>query len=233
MKNFTSKFQFFIKGSLLVLIIFSNFSLFNQTVEAQPQCSRRSSDWLAYEKCVSARSTTENTKCETCFLTTEDEACLKVNNIAVCQEAWVRNGVVPTPTPTTPVSPSPASSGNSVCEKGYKDTGGLCIPDSPFEGQGGLAGSSSLSEIITMVIKALLYLSGVIAVVMVIVGGFWYMTSAGNTEQAEKGQTALTNAVIGLIVVLLSYAIVTVLTNVLIKGPTGGQKTDTTGFNGG
>jgi hypothetical protein len=46
---------------------------------------------------------------------------------------------------------------------------------------------------------------------MLIVGGFWYITSAGNEEQAEKGKTAITNAIIGVIVVLLSYAVVTVI----------------------
>jgi len=48
--------------------------------------------------------------------------------------------------------------------------------------------------------------SGIIFVVMFLVGGIQYLTSAGNEEQAGKAKKLLVDAVIGLIVVLIAWA---------------------------
>lgn len=66
----------------------------------------------------------------------------------------------------------------------------------------------------------MLEVAGAIAVLFVIIGGFWYITSAGNEEQAEKGQKTVTNAIIGVIVVVLSYVIITVIAN-FVSNPAG------------
>lgn len=101
------------------------------------------------------------------------------------------------------------------CDTQYFDNvNGLCVPKSNFN-QGSLAGSNDWKELIKSVIKWLLMLVGVIAVVAIIIGGYWYITSAGNEEQAEKGRKVLTNAIIGVVVVIMAYAIVTVVTNML------------------
>lgn len=64
-------------------------------------------------------------------------------------------------------------------------------------------------------LQAFLMIIGVVAVVFIMIGGFWYLTSAGNEEQAEKGRKTLVNAVIGLAVVLLAVMIVRVVVNTL------------------
>ncbi len=111
---------------------------------------------------------------------------------------------------------SPGGVGNSGgCPSGYKAESGLCLPDTPFSG--GFAGAKTLPELVLMVLRMLLTLAGVVAIVLVVVGGYQYMTSGGNDEQAEKGKKALTNAVIGLIIVLLAYAIVQIITNTITK----------------
>ncbi len=47
-----------------------------------------------------------------------------------------------------------------------------------------------------------------VAVIFIIVGGFIYMTSAGDQTKATKGRQTLVNALIGLTLVVLSYIIV-------------------------
>ncbi len=119
-----------------------------------------------------------------------------------------------TPTTTTPAV------GSTDCVKqfgaGYSPILGtsLCVPDGPA-GKNGIAGSTSIFQVLAMVIKILLLLSGAIAVLFTIIGGFWYLTSAGNEEQATKGRKALTYAIIGLIIIVLSYSIVSIVVRTL------------------
>ena len=82
----------------------------------------------------------------------------------------------------------------------------------------GLPGNSNdnVSDVITSFItNILLPLAGLIAVFFLIIGGYQYMTSAGNEELAERGKRTLQNAIIGLVIIILSYAIVTVISNSL------------------
>ena len=60
--------------------------------------------------------------------------------------------------------------------------------------------------------------SRVVAVLFIMLGGFWYLTSAGNEESAEKGQKTLTNAIIGLVVIILAATIVRIIANTVIAG---------------
>lgn len=87
-------------------------------------------------------------------------------------------------------------------------------------GGGGLSSSSSLSELIGNGIRLFLSFAGAVAVVFVIIGGFMYITSSGNEEQAEKGKKTLINAIIGVVVIIMSYVIITVITN-LVSSPSG------------
>ena len=50
---------------------------------------------------------------------------------------------------------------------------------------------------------------GLVAVIMILWGGFTWMTAAGNEERVRKAKEVLRAAIIGLIVILLSWAIVT------------------------
>ena len=59
---------------------------------------------------------------------------------------------------------------------------------------------------------------GLIAVAFIIIGGFRYITSAGNEEAAEGGKKMITDAIIGLVVIILSYTIITVIMNALVRG---------------
>ena len=47
--------------------------------------------------------------------------------------------------------------------------------------------------------------------IVLIYGGFLYITSAGNADNATKGKTAIINAIIGIVIIVLSYVIVQIV----------------------
>lgn len=85
----------------------------------------------------------------------------------------------------------------------------------------GPAGSQSFGALILTVIQILLLVVGSLSVLFLIIGGVRYVTAAGNEENAEGAKKTMTHAVIGLIVVVLSFAIITIITNVLLGGARG------------
>lgn len=67
-------------------------------------------------------------------------------------------------------------------------------------------------------IKVGLALAGLIAVAFIVYGGFLYITSAGNPEGSKAGLAAVTNASIGLVIVLAAWVIINTVLTVLNKG---------------
>ena len=71
-----------------------------------------------------------------------------------------------------------------------------------------LAVGGDLTTVITNISNSLLLLVGIVSVLFFILGGFQYITSAGNLENITKAKTTIINTIIGIIVTLLSYAVV-------------------------
>lgn len=69
----------------------------------------------------------------------------------------------------------------------------------------------SVAAIFRLIINWALAIAFLAAVVVLIYGGFLYITSAGNTDSATKGKTAITNALIGVVIIVLSYVIVQIV----------------------
>ncbi len=76
----------------------------------------------------------------------------------------------------------------------------------------------SASGLLLMAINILLTFAGVVTVLFLIVGGFWYIAAAGNEETLEKGRKTLINSLVGLIVIILSAAIVRIIAGLLTLG---------------
>ena len=68
--------------------------------------------------------------------------------------------------------------------------------------------TGTLSEALTSIINAALTLVGVIALGTMVYGGFRWMTAAGSEEQAGEAKRILTAGVIGLIIIIISWAVV-------------------------
>lgn len=76
---------------------------------------------------------------------------------------------------------------------------------------------ANIQNIAKKIIDWALYLAAIIAVIFIIIGGFLYITSAGDPGRATKGRNTLVNALIGLAIVVLSYLIVQVVYNFLTR----------------
>ena len=61
----------------------------------------------------------------------------------------------------------------------------------------------SVGTILTMVYSVV----GIIAVVMVVIGGINYATSQGDSNKVKKGKDTILYGIIGLVIVLLAFAI--------------------------
>ena len=63
------------------------------------------------------------------------------------------------------------------------------------------------TDLVNKAVKWVGALAGVIAFFFLIYGGFMYLTAAGNPDQSKKGMQSITNAIIGLIIIALSYGL--------------------------
>jgi len=69
-------------------------------------------------------------------------------------------------------------------------------------------GAAQTESFIKNIVKALVGISGAVAVVAMVIGGFHYMTSSGHPEKLDKAKKTLFYSGIGLVVVIAAYAIV-------------------------
>lgn len=74
--------------------------------------------------------------------------------------------------------------------------------------------------------NTILYIVGVVAVIMLIIGGIKYLISGGDSKKVTDAKNTVLYAIIGLIIALLSFAIVNFVISALPSGPS--NKTGTT-----
>lgn len=77
------------------------------------------------------------------------------------------------------------------------------------DGAGGKGvGKNALNDKLKVVVNVLLFILGAIAVIMIVVGGIRYALSGGDQAQITAAKNTILYAVIGLVVAILAYAIV-------------------------
>ena len=79
------------------------------------------------------------------------------------------------------------------------------------------ADENTLTSTLGTSINVALSLLGVIFIVIFIIAGYGWMTARGNEKDVEKATTSMKRAIIGLIIVLSSYAIWTFIKTTFIK----------------
>jgi len=99
-----------------------------------------------------------------------------------------------------PAAPPAAPTGGNLYEKMSKSSA-----DTGFTGAG-LSGGE-LQQVVPNIIRGFLGILGIICVVLIIYAGYLWMTAGGNEEQVTKAKKLITNAVIGLIIIMLAYSI--------------------------
>jgi cysteine-rich repeat protein len=97
-------------------------------------------------------------------------------------------------------------------------TGGFNVAQNIGEGA---LGTADLRDIIVNIVNVALGFLGIIAVIIIIYSGYLWMTSGGNQEQIDRAKSTLRNAIIGLFIIIASWAIVAWFVSQFIAG-TGG-----------
>lgn len=92
-------------------------------------------------------------------------------------------------------------------------------------------GSDGLMSYVGTIIQTALGFLGVIFLILMIYGGFLWMTDRGNEDQVKKSKGLISAAVIGLIIVLSAYAISFFVVDALQKDTI--NPSTTTGSEGG
>lgn len=99
-----------------------------------------------------------------------------------------------------------ADYGSSYCDKIKTQLG---ADSEAYKQQGCAKPADDAAEKITSnVIKALMYIVGVLAVIMIIYGGVQYATSAGDAAKVTRAKNIILYSVVGLIVAILAFVIV-------------------------
>jgi hypothetical protein len=71
----------------------------------------------------------------------------------------------------------------------------------------GVTANSDLPSMIGSIINIALSFIGIILLGLILYAGFLWMTAGGDEDKVKKAQSYITNAVIGLIIVMASFAI--------------------------
>ena len=83
---------------------------------------------------------------------------------------------------------------------------------------GGGSDDAFIGNIVTIVlniVEIILQLIGYASVIFIIIGGFRYMTSAGDPNGIKAAKVTIMNAIIGLIITLSAVAIVNIVGNII------------------
>ena len=74
---------------------------------------------------------------------------------------------------------------------------------------GTVAGATTFTQIATKVLEFFLSILGVIALIMLVIGGLAYLTAAGDENRAETGKKIVTYSIIGIAIAFSALVIVT------------------------
>ncbi|OGF18491.1 hypothetical protein A3G56_00930 [Candidatus Falkowbacteria bacterium RIFCSPLOWO2_12_FULL_45_10] len=77
-------------------------------------------------------------------------------------------------------------------------------------------GGTDPRVIAAKVINVILGFLGIIAVVLILIGGFMWMTAAGNDDKVATAKKIMTAGIIGLVIVLAAFGIAKFVVNALI-----------------
>lgn len=92
--------------------------------------------------------------------------------------------------------------------------------DAPSNVAAATGGEGSIRALVLRIVDFFLLFLGLIAVIMIIYGGILYITAAGNQEQVDKAKKIIMYAIVGIVIVLVSFALV----NTVIRGAGQGQE---------
>ncbi len=159
--------------------------------------------------------------------------CLEINGNQTC----TNDSPIASPTPIPSGSPTPTPNCNicdGVCPSGCTETNdpdcpGACInPNCPTDTDcifpppkttlEKWIKAESIKELIANAYKVSLSIIGALALLMIIIGGMMYMSAAGDDQKVLTAKKVITYAIGGLVLILLAYAISSIIEKVFMGG---------------
>ncbi|PIR95106.1 hypothetical protein COT95_00505 [Candidatus Falkowbacteria bacterium CG10_big_fil_rev_8_21_14_0_10_37_6] len=95
---------------------------------------------------------------------------------------------------------------------------GSKIADSINEGI--MLGDKDPREIAASVINIILGFLGIVAVIIVLAGGFKWMTAGGNQDKVDEAKKLMTAGVVGLVIVLAAFGMAKFIIDALVSATT-------------
>lgn len=106
------------------------------------------------------------------------------------------------------------SATDEVCDNGLACIGGQCKEqtfgvgqDDPIQNLG--LGSTTLDDAVVRLINVALGFLGLIAVIIILIGGFKWMTAGGNEDKVGEARKTIFAGIIGLAIILFAWGITT------------------------
>ena len=78
-------------------------------------------------------------------------------------------------------------------------------------------GTRDIREVIMLIINVILGFLSVVAIVLILWGGFKWMTAGGNEDQIDEAKKLIIAGVVGLAIIFTSYAIATFVVRSLVN----------------
>ena len=82
-------------------------------------------------------------------------------------------------------------------------------------------GNKDVRTTVASIIKTAMGLLGIVAVVIILIGGFKWMTAGGSEDGAAEAKKWIFSGIIGLAIILSAYALATYVINSLVTATTG------------
>ena len=92
---------------------------------------------------------------------------------------------------------------------------GQCVEGPLPTGPGGI---NTIGDLVNRIVQFLIPLAAVILLLVFIWGGYDFMMSQGNPEKVKSAQAKLTTGIIGLVLLLMAYALVRLISSIFGLG---------------
>lgn len=101
------------------------------------------------------------------------------------------------------------ASAQAISVQDIQKIGGLLSPIKPVNG------SFTIEQLIVIIFNYLIIIAGVLALFYLIWAGIQYITAGTDDGKAAKAKTGIFNAIIGIVVILISYLIISWVNNIV------------------
>jgi hypothetical protein len=117
----------------------------------------------------------------------------------------------------------PALSAQAQCADPRSFTAGMACILSAVSGD--LVTTKTIPEIIRDIVLFLLSLAAVLALAALIMGGIWYIVSLGDEDRARTAKRMILYALVGLLIIGISFVLIATIGAILAPGTGGGTST--------